>query len=633
MNMNVFGRMQDRMISPIFSGETASITPTVMQRERNAIPEQYKWNLTEIYPTDDAWKNAKEQLLRQLPAIEPFRGKIGSSARMMLECFELVNRLSKEYTRLYCYASTHSDEDTRDAKYLGMEQEMGQIGADFSARSSFIQPDILKMDPAVIDRFIAEEPRLKIYEHGIKDILRRKNHTGDEGEEKILADAGLIADAPTSIYSIFSNAEFPFPAVTMSDGKTVKMDKANFSVYRSAPNREDRKAVFAAYFGRLNDYRRTFGAQLYAEVKKNMFFMKARKYDSCLARALDGSNIARAVYQGLIDNVGAHLETFHRYLYLRKKILGVDQLHYYDLYAPLVHEVDLKFTIEESQEQILASLAPLGEEYVSVARRAFAERWLDVYPNEGKRSGAYSNGAVYDVHPYILLNYNGKYEDMSTLTHELGHTMHSYLTNKTQPYATADYSIFVAEVASTFNEALLMDHMLKTITDDGIRLSLLGNYLDGIRGTVFRQAQFAEFELRIHEVAERGESLTGDSLGVLYDEVNRKYYGHDKGICIVGDEIKVEWANVPHFFYNFYVYQYATSYTASAALSEQVLAGDKAATRRYIELLSAGGSDYPIDLLRKAGVDMTTSTPFELTMKKMNRVMDEMEVILKRMSG
>jgi oligoendopeptidase F len=604
-----------------------------MERERTRIPERYKWNLTDIYPTDEDWKNAKQELLKKLPALEPFRGMIGSSARTMLECFELVSRLSKEYTRLYCYASMRSDEDTRDAACLGMEQEMGQIGADLSARSSFLQPDILKMDPAVIGEFIQQEPRLKIYDHGIKDILRRKDHTGDEGEEKILADAGLMADGPTSIYSIFSNAEFPFANVTLSDGKTVKMDKANFSLYRSVPHREDRRKVFATYFGTLNEYRRTFGAQLYAEVKKNMFYAKARKYDSCLVRALDGSNIPRAVYQGLIDNVNAHLETFHRYLRLRKRILGVDQLHYYDLYAPLVGEVDLKYTIEESQEQVLASLAPLGSEYIAVARRGFAERWLDVYPNEGKRSGAYSNGGVYDVHPYMLLNYNGKYEDMSTLTHELGHTMHSYLTNKTQPYATADYSIFVAEVASTFNEALLMDYMLKTITDDGIRLSLLGNYLDGIRGTVFRQTQFAEYELSIHETAERGESLTGDSLGALYDGINKKYYGHDKGVCTVDPEITSEWANIPHFYYNFYVYQYATSYTASAALSEQILAGDKTATRRYIELLSAGGSDYPIELLKRAGVDMTTSAPFELTLRKMNRVMDEMETILTRMSG
>jgi oligoendopeptidase F len=293
--------------------------------------------------------------------------------------------------------------------------------------------------------------------------------------------------------------------------------------------------------------------------------------------------------------------------------------------------VDLAYSVEEAQKNTLAALAPLGSDYIAVATKAFNERWLDVYPNDGKRSGAYSNGGAYDVHPYMLLNYNGKYDDMSTLAHELGHTMHSYLSNKNQPFATSNYPIFLAEVASTFNEALLIDRMLKTIKDDNARLSLLGNYLEGIKGKVFRQTQFAEFELRIHELAEKGEALTGDKLNDLYSEITKKYYGHDKGVCIVDDEIKAEWAYIPHFYYNFYVYQYATAFTASAALSEQVLAGDKAATKRYLEFLSSGSSAYAIDLLKKAGVDMTTSQPFDLTMKKMNRVMDEMEQILSKM--
>jgi oligoendopeptidase F len=367
-------------------------------------------------------------------------------------------------------------------------------------------------------------------------------------------------------------------------------------------------------------------------VKKNLFYTRARKYSSSLERALDGSNIPMAVYHGLIDNVNTHLGTFHRYLKLRQKLLGVDQLHYYDLYCPVVAEVDLKFSIEDSQQHVLASLAPLGEEYVGVARRGLAERWLDVFPNEGKRSGAYSNGAVYDVHPFMLLNYNGRYDDLSTLTHELGHTMHSHLSNTHQPYATADYSIFVAEVASTLNEALLIDYMVKTVRDDRVLLSLLGSYLDGARGTIFRQTQFAEFEWRIHEKVEGGETLTGDVLSELYDAINKSYYGHEKGVCIVDDEINSEWANIPHFYYNFYVYQYATSFTASAAISELILSGDKTATKRYLELLSSGGADYPMSLLKKAGVDMTTSAPFELTMRKINRVMDEMEEVLSRMN-
>ncbi len=602
----------------------------VSERERTKIADTYKWNLAEVYPNDDVWKSEKDKLVAQLRAIEPFRGKLSVSPQSLLDCLELINRLGKEYARLYCYASMHSDQDTRVAKYLGMVQDMGHIGSDFSAKIAFVQPEILKMAGSVIDSFIKDEPKLGIYRHNLDDILRRKEHTGTEREEEIIADASLMADAPNSIYNIFSDADFPFAEVTLSDGKTVKLDKAAFTLYRACSNREDRKKIFAAYFNKLNGYRRTFGTQLYSEVKKNLFYMKACRYETCLQRALDSSNIPLEVFHSLIDNVNANLATFHRYLNLRKRILGVTQLHYYDLYAPLVNEVDLDYSFEESQRTVLASLTPLGDEYMAVASKGLNEQWVDVYPTEGKRSGAYSNGAIYDLHPYILLNYNGKYEDMRTLAHELGHTMHSYLTNKTQPYATSGYSIFVAEVASTFNEDLLMGYMLKNIKDDDVRLSLLGNYLDGIRGTAFRQTQFSEFELKIHELAERGESLTGDLLNTLYDAITKKYYGHDKGICIIDDEAKAEWANVPHFYYNFYVYQYATSFTASAALSEQVLAGDRLALKRYLDLLSAGGSDYPINLLKRAGVDMKTSLPCELTRKKMNRVMDEMEKILGR---
>ena len=617
-------RFPDRQVEPR--------EPASAESDRAVIRDEHKWDLTHIYRNDEVWRQEKERFIGRLPDIAAFKGKLGESSLTLLACFDLLTGLGKEYTRLYCYASMHSDEDTRVAEYLGMEQEMGQIGADFSARSSFLSPEILRIGRERIETFLRQEPKLELYRHGLDDILRREAHTGTEGEEKILADASLIADSPHSIYSVFSDADFPFAEATLHDGSTVKLNKANFSLYRTVANREDRKNVFAAYFGRLNDYRRTFGAQLYAEVKKNLFSARARKYGSCLERALDGSNIPLAVYQGLIDNINAHLDTFHRYLKLRQRMLGVDRLHYYDLYCPVVAEVDLKYTIGEAQQHVLASLATLGEAYVSVARRAFRERWLDVFPTEGKRSGAYSNGAVYDVHPYMLLNYNGKYDDVSTLAHELGHTMHSYLSNTTQPYATADYSIFVAEVASTLNEALLMEHMLNSITDDHVRLSLLGNQLDGIRGTVFRQTQFAEFEWRIHEKIEKGETLTGDTLSALYDGITRKYYAHEKDVCLVDDEIKCEWANIPHFYYNFYVYQYATSFTASAALSELIMAGDATATQRYLELLSSGGSDYPINLLQRAGVDMTTSRPFELTMKKMNRVMDEIERILARMN-
>jgi len=601
------------------------------ERDRSKIPDRYRWDLTHIYPTDDTWRKAKEQLVAEIPKIENFKGTLGKSAQQLVACLDLASTLTKELNRLSTYATMGSDQDTRESKYLAMQQEMSQIFATFGAKAAFIEPEILKIHKATVESFLKQEKKLSIYEHYLDDILRRQAHTGTEGEEKIIADAGLMSDAAQSIYDIFTDADFPSPEVILSSGQSVRLTKAAFALQRTLPNREDRKKVFAAFFGKLNEFQRTFGTELNAEVRKNMFYTRARKYDSSIEAALDASNIPVQVYHNLVRSVNDNLSTFHRYLNLRKRILGLTELHYYDLYAPLLSTVDLTYPVEEAQKHILASLAPLGEDYLALINKAFNERWIDLFPTDGKRSGAYSNGSAYDVHPYMLLNYNNKYDDMSTLAHELGHTMQSYYSNKNQPYPTSQYPIFVAEAASTFNEALLIDHMLKSITDDRVRLSLLGNYLEGIKGTIFRQTQFAEFELRMHEKAERGESLTGDALNELYMEITKKYYGHDKGVCIVDDEIKAEWAYIPHFYYNFYVYQYATSYTASAALSEQVLAGDKAATKRFLEFLSSGSSDYAISLLKKAGVDMTTSGPFDLTMKKMNRVMDEMEKILERM--
>jgi oligoendopeptidase F len=602
----------------------------VKERKRALIPENYKWDLTDICPSDNAWQEAKQKLITDFARISGYAGKLSESADQLLNCLELLNQLRKDCIRLTCYASMMSDLDTRDAKYLAMDQEMDQIGSDFSALSSFIEPEILRINPGMIDRFLSEEPRLGIYRHILDDIMRKRDHTRSEGEEKIIAEAGLMADSPENINSIFANADFPYPEIELEDGASVRLDPAAFNLHRRSPVRENRRKVFEAYLGKMNDFRRTFGAQLAAEVRKNMFFTRARAYKSCLERALDTSNIPVAVYQGLIRGVREHLPILHRYLILRKRLLELEELHYYDLYAPIVKELDLNYTYEEASAYVLASLALLGKEYQNVAHRALTHRWIDVYHNEGKRSGAYSNGAVYDAHPYMLLNFNGKYDDVSTLTHELGHTMHSYLTNKAQPYALSHYSIFVAEVASTFNEALLLSHMLEAETRDEVRLLMLGNYLDNARATVFRQVQFAEFELRIHEMAEKGTALTGDLLNSLYAEIAREYYGHEKGICIVDDEIQSEWSYVPHFYYNFYVYQYATSFTAAAALSEKALNRDAGTIAGYLNLLSAGGSDYPIELLKKAGVDMTTPQPLEATMIQLNRVMDEMEKIASR---
>ncbi|MEO6326570.1 MAG: M3 family oligoendopeptidase, partial [Thermoanaerobaculia bacterium] len=496
-------------------------------RDRASTPDRDKWNLTEIYPSDEAWKTAQKKLVAELPALEKFRGTLSQSPERLLACLELQSRLNKEFSRLFVYASMHSDEDTRETKYQALKQEMTQLGSDFAAKTSFVEPEILKMDRSTVDGFLAKDKKFQAYRHSVDDLFRRKAHTGTEGEEKILADAGLVTGTAQTIFGIFSDADFPNPEVTLSDGKKVKLDSSTFSLYRAVPNREDRKKVFATFFGKREEFRRTFGAQLSGNVSKDMFIARARKYSSSLESALDPNAVPVSVYQNLVTGVNANLATFHRYLKLRQRILGVDSLHYYDLYASLLPGVDLEYTTAESQANILAAVAPLGADYVATINKAFNERWIDMYPSEGKRPGAYSNGGAYDVHPYMLLNYNGKYSDMSTLAHELGHTMQSYYSNKNQPYPDANYPIFVAEVASTFNEALLIDTMLKKIPDDAARLSLLGEYLEGAKGTVFRQTQFAEFELRIHEQAEKGEAITGDSLDKLYLEIARKYYGHD----------------------------------------------------------------------------------------------------------
>jgi len=600
-------------------------------KERSEIPEQYRWKLTDLYASDEAWRAAKEKLVARIPQIAQYKGKLGKSPQQLLAALEMLNDLNKEFSRVYIYTALEADQDTRVAGYRASKQEMDQLGATFGAATAFIEPEILKLDRKTIDAWTAKEPKLKTYSFYLHDLQRRKEHTLSEAEEKIIADAGLMSSAPADIYGTFTNADFPFPTITLADGTTRKLDLATFAVSRSLPNREDRKKVFDAFFGALGDYRGTIGTALNAEVQKDIFYMRARKYPTTLDAALTPDNIPASVYTKLIDGVNAGLPAFHRYLKLRKRMLGLSELHYYDLYAPLVENVKLDYSIDESKKNIVAALAPLGPGYTSVIERAFNERWIDLYPNVGKRSGAYSSGGAYDVHPFMLINYNGRYDDMSTVAHELGHTMQSYFSNKTQPFATAGYPIFVAEVASTFNEALLIDYMLKQIKDPPTRLSLLGNYLEGIKGSVFRQTQFAEFELRMHQAAEKGEPLTGDELDKLYLEIARKYYGHDQGICIVDDVVKHEWAYIPHFYRPYYVYQYATSASASAALSEKVLAGDAAATKKYLAFLSAGGSKYPIDLLKDAGVDMTTTEPLDLTVRKINRVMDEMEGILKGM--
>ena len=610
-----------------------AVAAAAQQRDRGQIPDKYKWDLTPVYPTEAAWRAAKDALQARIPGFGRFRGRLAASPATLADGLDELFALSKDAARLDTYASMLADQDTRDAGHQGMRQEMVQLAASLAAEASFVAPEVLRIDPATLRTYVASEPRLAVYRVYLEDIARRAAHTLGDAEERILAAAGPLSGAPADIYTILSNADFPYPTVTLSDGRRVRIDQAAYNTLRALPVRADRRTVMSSFFQALGGFSRTFGSTMNGSVQKLLFLSKTRQYGSALEATLDGPNIPVSVYMRLVDGVDRALPVFHRYLRLRKRMMGVDELHYYDLYAPLVSSVRLEYTPEEAQEQILAALAPLGPDYVSVVRRAFADRWIDLFPNEGKRSGAYSDGSAYDVHPYILANYGGQYADVSTLAHELGHAMHSYFSNKAQPYPLAGYPTFVAEVASTFNEIRLIDHLLARITDRDTRLSLLGNYLERFKGTLFRQVQFAEFELRMHEMAGKGEPVTGEALAKLYLDITRRYYGHAQGVCVVDDDVAHEWSFVPHFYRDFYVYQYATSYTASSALAGKIRAGGPAgaeATRRYLAFLSSGGSQYPIDLLKEAGVDMTADEPLQLTMREMTRVMDEMDRLLDR---
>lgn len=604
--------------------------------ERKDVPEKYTWAISDVYPTKDAWAAARAGLEKCVGEMAPFKGHLGDSPQVLLKALQTQSDLGKELSRVYLYASMSVDTDTRNSEALAMRQSVEKLASDLNTSMSFMEPEILTIEPGKMERFFSAEPGLTPFGPIIDDIVRMRPHTLSPEEEKVAARAGMMAGAPSALYGIFTSADLPYPEVTLSTGEKVRLDNAGYAKYRASTNREDRDAVFKAFWGAYGSYRRTLGTALYSSVKTHMFTKEIRNYESCLAASLNSYNIPTAVYTQLISDVHANLGTLHRYLRLRQRMMGVGQLRYEDLYAPIVKEVHMAYTPEQAMGLVLKAVTPVGADYVATLKKGYESRWVDFMPSTGKRSGAYSTGAGYDVHPFLLLNYNGMYDDVSTLAHESGHAMHSYLSNTHQPYATAHYSIFVAEVASTLNEDLLFDAMLGSTDDDATRLFLLGERLDGFRQTLFRQTLFAEFEMEIHQMAEQGQPLTGDSLSKLYLDLVRQYYGHDAGICTVDDLYGNEWAFIPHFYRNFYVYQYATSMIASSSLASHIRqeAAQKTPSTKsrdaYLAMLAAGSSKYPVDLLKEAGVDMTTGGPFGAAVKEMNGIMDQMEAIRAR---
>jgi oligoendopeptidase F len=598
---------------------------------RTEIDEKYKWDLSHLYESTDDWKAEYEKVSKYLDRMAEFKGRLGEDSQTFFNALDSYFGILKSYYKLVVYANRISDEDLGISEFQELRQMSSSLGTDISEAAAFIDPEILQIEQSKIESFFNENPELKIYEFYVKDIQRLKPHTLSDSEEKILASAGMLTGVTSDVYNIFNNAERINPKVKISTGEEVEVNAAGFYIHRSSENREDRRKIFEAMFKNYSNYENTLGANLAGKVKADYFFAKNRKYKTTLESSLNQNNIPESVYHNLIKQVNDNLPTLHRALELKKKMLGVDTLHYYDLYTPMVQKVDMQFTVDEAQELLLKALKPLGEHYVPTVNKAFTDRWIDYYPSNGKRSGAYSSGAAYDEHPYILMNYTDDYESVSTLAHELGHTMHSYLINRKQPFVNSGYATYVAEIASTLNENLLNDYMINKVTTDEERLYLLGSYLELLRQTIFRQVSFAEFELEIHKRIENGEPLTGEKMSEIYSGIVNKYYGHDKGICVVDDYIRYEWEYIPHFLnYTYYVYQYSTSLIYATAFAEKIIIEGEPAVDKFYNILEGGGSDYPINLIAKAGLDPLSTEAFELTMSKMNKVIDQMEEIINK---
>lgn len=588
-----------------------------------------RWNLADLYPFVAAWNADAAILESKLKEFGGCRGRLGDSARRFRSCLDLSAELRKRYARLRVYAGEQRAEDTGVAAGLELEQRARVLGNRLSEATSFVRPEVLRLGAKKVGRFVAQEPALKIYRQPLDDILRTAPHTLDAQGESLIATFGLATGAAGAVYTTLANADFPWPTIKLSDGKEVRLDQSAYTRYRAVQNRADRKLVFDAFWGKWKEFERTLGVTFYESLKSDSVYTKVRNYADTRARALDRNKLPSAVYDTLIKETNANLPTLHRYFRLRASMLGVADMRYYDIYPPLVGG-DLKYPIDESNKIMLDAVMPLGDAYVSAVRKGIKERWADVHPRPRKLSGAHMAGAAYDVHPYLLLNHNDDYESLSTLLHEWGHAIHTDLSNRAQPYPTSGYATFIAEIASTLNEALLLEHMLKIAKTDDERLLFLGSALETLRGTFFRQTMFAEFEQEVHARVDRGESLTGEAVTRIYGDILRRYHGDKEGVVRIDDLYTVEWAYIPHFYSPFYVFQYATSIAASSLLAEAILKGETGARDRYLDMLRAGNSDYPYEMVKSAGVDLASPAPYRAVAARMNKIMDEMETILAR---
>ena len=589
--------------------------------ERDSISKEFQWHLDDIYIDDSAWEKDIQAVRNFLPTMQSYEGRLAESAETLWIALDIRDKLNQKTNKLFGYARMHRDENTANTKYQAMTSKIQSLLAETAASYAFIDPEILSLPAELFKGLLASEPRLTDYQFYFANLLRQKSHILSPREEALLSQISEITQASEETFQMLARADMRFPSITNEQGQLTQLSEGRYRSFIISPSRQLRQQAFEKLLGTYHQYRNTFASTLNGNMKQDIFYAKTRHYPSTIEAALDSDNVPATVYNNLITTVEQHLPILHRYVALKHQALKLPEIHMYDLYTPLVSEAKFDIAYDDGVKLVIDALAPLGEEYLTNLKTGLSAGWLDVYENKGKQTGAYSWG-VYGVHPFVLLNYNNRYDDVSTLAHEMGHAMHSYYSHKTQPYITSAYAIFCAEVASTTNEILLMDHMLKITEDPKQRLYLINQYLETVRGTVFRQTMFAEFEKIIYARAEASESVTADELDNLWHNLNVKYYGQ---AMVVDAEIDVEWARIPHFYRSFYVYKYATGYSAATALAKQIQSKGTKAQQRYISFLQSGGSDYPLEILTTAGVNMSRPEPVAATLEKFSALLDQLE--------
>ena len=592
--------------------------------KREEVKVEDTWDLTDMYESNEAWEEELNKIEALITEIAGMEGTCLDTAKNLLTVLEKDAACAQKIELAYSYAERLFDQDQKNTKHQSMSAKIMSVYAKYAASTAFISPEIIAASSELLEKYFKEVPELELYRKQIDEIIRMKPHRLSAEMEKLVALTAEMSQGPSDTYSIFNNADLTFPETEDENGEKVRLTHGRFISLLESSDKTVRKNAFEKYYATYEQFLNTLASIYNNQVKQQIFHATARKYNSTLEAAVDENNVSPDVYKNLVATINENLDKMHHYVKLRKKCLGVDELHMYDIYTPMIPDMAKEIPFEEAKETVLKALAPLGDEYVAKVKEGFENRWIDVYENQGKRSGAYSAGS-YGAHPYVLLNYNGTLDDMFTIAHEMGHAMHSYYSNENQPYIYSQYKIFVAEVASTCNEILLMEYLLKNTTDKKERAYLLNHYLDSFKGTVFRQTQFAEFEMRTNAMVEAGESLNAENLNALYLELNKKYYGPD---MISDKEISYEWARIPHFYYNFYVYQYATGFTSAVAIARSILAEGAPAVERYKKFLSGGCSDAPVELLKIAGVNLETPAPIQSALDVMGEILDEMESLI-----